>query len=93
MFSATVSVGTRLNAWKTKPTRSRRRRVSRRSSSVLNSVSPMKAAPEVRVSRPAAQCIRVDLPEPEGPMIAVKRPAGKPTLTPSRARTAVSPLP
>ena len=30
----------------------------------------------------------VDLPEPEGPMTAVKRPAGKPTVTPSSARLA-----
>ncbi len=35
MFSATVSVGIRSNAWKTKPIRSRRSRVRRRSSSVL----------------------------------------------------------
>ena len=93
MFSATVRVGRRLKAWKTKPMRSRRSRVSRRSSRVLRSVSPMRAEPEVSVSSPAAQCISVDLPEPEGPMIAVKRPAGKPTLTPSRALTSVSPTP
>ena len=35
----------------------------------------------------------VDLPEPDGPMIAVKRPAGKATLTPARACTAASPSP
>src|ERR1051326_9273037 len=35
----------------------------------------------------------VDLPEPEGPMTAVKRPAGSATVTPSRARTAASPRP
>ena len=34
----------------------------------------MKTWPEVSVSRPARQCISVDLPEPDGPMIAVKRP-------------------
>lgn len=93
MFSATVSVGMRLKAWKTKPMRSRRSRVSLRSSRALRSVSPMRAEPEVRVSSPAAQCISVDLPEPEGPMMAVKRPTGKSTLTPSRALTSVSPLP
>ena len=38
-------------------------------------------------------CMRVDLPEPEGPMIAVKRPAGNPTVMPSSARTAASPSP
>ena len=35
----------------------------------------------------------VDLPEPDGPMIAAKRPAGKATLTSERASTAASPSP
>jgi hypothetical protein len=35
----------------------------------------------------------VDLPEPDGPMIAEKRPGGNATVTSSRARTAVSPVP
>ena len=34
-------------------------------------------SPLVGRSRPASRCMSVDLPEPEGPMIAVKRPAGK----------------
>ena len=38
------------------------------------SVSPMSTVPEVRWSSPATLCISVDLPEPDGPMIAVKRP-------------------
>src|SRR5260370_8251342 len=38
-------------------------------------------------------CINVDLPEPEGPMIAAKRRAGNETVTPSRASTAASPSP
>ena len=33
---------------------------------------------EVGLSRPARMCIRVDLPEPDGPMIAVKRPRSNP---------------
>ena len=37
------------------------------------------------------QCISVDLPEPDGPMIAVSWPRAKSTLTPSRARTWASP--
>ena len=71
MFSAAVMVGTRLNDWNTNPTWSRRKIVSRWSLSVLRSASPMYALPEVRVSRPAAQCSSVDFPEPDGPMIAV----------------------
>ena len=93
MFSATVSVGSRLKAWKTKPIRSRRSRVSSRGEQAPSSMSPTNARPEVSVSSPATQCISVDLPEPDGPMIAVKRPAGNSTVTPSSARTAVSPAP
>ena len=37
--------------------------------------------------------MRVDLPEPEGPMIAVKAPAAKETLTSSSATTRESPVP
>jgi hypothetical protein len=71
MLSAAVMVGTRLNDWNTKPTWSRRKMVSRWSLSVDRSASPMKALPEVRLSRPATQCSRVDFPDPDGPMIAV----------------------
>ena len=93
MFSAAVSVGTRLNDWKTKPTWSRRRMRELLVVRALRSASPMKARPEVRVSRPATQCSSVDLPEPDGPMMAVKRPAANSTVTPSSARTSVWPLP
>jgi hypothetical protein len=74
MFCAALIVGTRLKAWETKPMRSRRRIVSRWSSSVLRSTSPMKALPDVRSSRPATQCSKMDFPEPEGPMMAAARP-------------------
>ena len=39
------------------------------------------------------QCMRVDLPEPEGPMMAVNRPAAKSMSTPSSATTVVAPVP
>ena len=93
MFSAAVSVGTRLNAWKMNPMRSRRSCVSLRSLSFEMSVSPMSTVPDVRWSSPATLCISVDLPEPDGPMIAVKRPVANSTDTPSRARTSFSPRP
>jgi hypothetical protein len=38
-------------------------------------------------------CIRVDLPDPDGPMIAVKRPRSKSTVTPASASTAAEPSP
>ena len=54
-------VGTRLNAWKMNPSRSRRNMVSSLSSRVLRSVSPMKAWPPVRLSSAAMQCMSVGL--------------------------------
>lgn len=45
------------------------------------------------VSSPAMQCMSVDLPEPEGPMIAVRALRLNSTLTWSRAMTLLSPLP
>src|SRR3954462_11435483 len=53
----------------------------------------MYTAPLVRSSSPARQCISVLLPDPDGPMIAVKRPLSNCTVTPSRARTSLSPPP
>ena len=76
MFSAADSIGSRLKAWNTNPMRSRRRRVSSLSDRVARSTSPTSTRPLVSVSSPAMQCMRVDLPEPDGPMMAVKRPAG-----------------
>jgi hypothetical protein len=93
MFSAAVRVGSRLKDWKTKPTLSRRSRVSCASVRLLSSVAPIRTEPLVTVSRPATQCIRVDLPEPEGPMIAVNSPRPNSTETSSRATTWVSPWP
>ena len=53
----------------------------------------MKVAPEVKLSSPARQCSSVDLPEPDGPMIAVNLPVSNDMVTPSRARTWASPMP
>ena len=70
MFSRAVSVGSRLKAWKMKPTWSRRSWVSALSSSDDRSVWPRNTLPLVTESRPARQCISVDFPEPDGPMMA-----------------------
>ena len=93
MFCAAVRVGSRLNDWNTKPTRCRLSRVSCLSDRPDSSVSPIRTEPAVAVSRPARQCIRVDLPDPDGPMIAVNRARANAAVTPSSARTAVSPEP
>ena len=89
----TVSEGIRLKAWKTNPTRSRRRIVSRRSLSPASSVPASATLPEVGRSSPAATCRNVLLPEPDGPMMAVNDPAASPMLIPSSATTEPSPWP
>ncbi len=93
MFSSAVRTGSRLNDWKMKPILSRRSSVSFLSSSEAISTPSMTTEPLVGRSRPARQCISVDLPEPDGPMIAAYRPAAKPTVTPASAFTAASPSP
>ena len=53
----------------------------------------MNTCPAVRASSPARQCINVDFPDPDGPMIAVNCPPGMLRLTLLSAITAVSPVP
>ena len=93
MFSRADSDGIRLYCWKMNPSRSRRSRVSSVFDSAPMSVSPMNADPEVSRSSPATHCISVLLPDPDGPMIAVSRRAGKSTVTPASAWTAASSTP
>src|SRR3954452_8771988 len=75
------------------PTASRRSRVRSSSSSWVRSTSPIQTSPEVGESRPARQCMNVDLPDPDGPMMAVNRSRSMTTSTASTARTLVSPSP
>ena len=49
--------------------------------------------PDVTVSSPARQCIRVDLPDPDGPMMAANIPLSKLIVTRSSACTAPGPSP
>jgi hypothetical protein len=49
--------------------------------------------PESGVSRPASMFSSVDLPEPDGPMMAVKRPASISRLRSFSGRTMASPSP
>ncbi len=72
MFSSAVSTGIRLKNWKMKPSLSRRSLVRSPSSSPVISVPASSTVPEVGRSRPARMCMSVDLPEPDGPMIALK---------------------
>ncbi len=93
MFSAAVSVGTRLKDWNTKPIRSLRSLVSAPSLSPPTSTPSTVTVPEVGVSSAAMQCMRVDFPEPDGPMIAANSPRAKSRSTPARALTCASPVP
>jgi hypothetical protein len=56
-------------------------------------MSPRTTLPEVGRSSSAAQCSSVLLPDPEGPMTAVKLPLASSMLTWSSAVTAVGPDP
>ena len=75
MFSSAVSVGSRLKNWKTKPMWRRRSLVRAVSPIAVISWSPIQALPEVGRSRPARMCMRVDLPEPDGPITATSSPS------------------
>src|SRR3954453_3828131 len=79
--------------WKMKPVCSRRRGVRSLSPSVVMSWPAMVTLPAVGRSSPARICISVDLPEPDGPMTAVRRPVSMSRSTPRSAGTAVSPAP
>ena len=88
-----MSIGRRLKNWKTKPMWFRRSFVSSVSPSSVISVPLTVTLPDVGLSSPARMCIRVDLPEPEGPITAVRLPSVTSTETPRSASTAVSPSP
>ncbi len=62
--------GSRLNCWKTKPIRWLRTSASSASLMSLTSVPASSYRPCVGLSRQPRMCISVDLPEPDGPMIA-----------------------
>ena len=93
MFSAAVSIGSRLKNWKMKPMWSRRSFVSSRVVEARDVDAGDVTSPDVGLSSPARMCISVDLPEPDGPMTAVRRPSSMSTETPRSASTAASPSP
>src|SRR5690606_16699713 len=92
-FCSTVSDGSRLNDWKTKPRRLRRSSVSSFSFMPVISVPPRRTDPADGRSSPAAHCRKVDLPDPDGPMTAVKVPRGRVRSMPARACTVSAPRP
>ena len=93
MFSSAVSIGSRLKNWNTKPMWRRRSFVSAVSLMAPRSWPATRTRPQVGRSSPASRCMSVDLPEPDGPMIAVRRPAAMSSDTSSSASTVASPSP
>ena len=82
----------RLNCWKTKPMRRLRTTASAVSLMELTFSPARRKVPVVGVSRHPRMCMRVDLPEPEGPMMATYSPVSIERETPRRAATAMVPV-
>jgi hypothetical protein len=74
-----------------KPKRSRRSAASSSGPSVLTSRPSMTKRPAVGLSRQPSTFMSVLLPEPDWPMMATYSPASMRRLTPSSARTSLSP--
>ncbi len=90
-FRRTEARGKRLKDWKTKPIFSRRMSASSSSVKEAMFLPSMKYSPEVGVSKAPKICIRVDLPEPEGPMMATNSPSFTEKVTPFKACVEASP--
>jgi hypothetical protein len=93
-FSSAVRVGTRLKSWKTKPiSRARIRVRSPSPSSTMSRPSKLSSGrgPSSRSGawRSPRMCIKVLLPEPDGPMIATISPGSMLKSTPRRACTSL----
>jgi hypothetical protein len=89
-LSITVSAGSRLKRWKTKPTRRRWAASSRRESPPSSLPATVTVPSSGRSSAPI-RCSSVDLPEPDGPDTATAAPGAISSDTPSSAAIACSP--
>jgi len=86
MFSAAVSVGIKLNAWKiTRLGRGGAGCTLVVERAEVDVADPYRPARNVSAGEHVHE---VDLPEPDGPMIAVKRPVARSTLTLERGHCA-----
>ena len=79
-FSSAVSVGIRLNCWKTKPNAFSRSSASSRSPSAARSRPSKKTLPALGRSRAPSSCSSVVLPEPLGPSSATNSPCVDPEV-------------
>ncbi len=87
-----VARGSRLNVWNTKPISLLRMRANSSSFISLTSRPLIKYWPLLGVSRQPIRFIIVDLPEPEGPMIATYSPRWISNETPRNAWISWSPM-
>ena len=73
-FSTADRCGSRWNDWKTKPIRRARTAARSRSLARPRSMPSMRSRPSVGRSRRPSRFSSVDLPDPDGPMIATCSP-------------------
>ena len=92
-FSAMLSVGMRLNCWKTKPTSSWRRRARWSVLSTFQSTPKTSALPPSESSTPEMIETSVVLPHPEGPTSITSLPGATSRSMPRSACTAFAPEP
>ncbi len=90
-FWRTLSFGSRLKNWKTKPILRFRMRASSRMEAVEISVPSSLMLPLLGESRQPRMCMSVDLPLPEGPMIEMNSPPSMSRSTLSSARISSPP--
>src|SRR5262245_52206822 len=90
-FPSAVRVGKRLKRWKTNPILRRRRSVRAASLIAARSSPSTITRPEVGLSSPPRMCSRVDLPHPDGPIIAMNSPGATDSSTPRSALTSTLP--
>jgi hypothetical protein len=84
----TVMSSSRLKNWKIMPTWLRRNRATAVSLSLSTRSPPTRISPVVGRSMPAMRFSRVDLPLPDGPMIATASPGATVRLTSDTADAA-----
>jgi hypothetical protein len=92
-FSAAERVGSRLNAWKTKPTFSPRKRVFLRWLRESRSSPKTRQSPLFWSRMPAMTEISVVFPQPDGPTSIISSPLSTSRSIPRRAMTCAEPLP
>ena len=84
---STLCCSARWNCWNTNPIRAARTAASSRSAIRATSRPVTRTVPVLGVSSVPIRCSSVDLPDPDGPTIAVSSPAITDRLTSSSART------